>query len=111
MTKKLSATVRLCLSASEDFSAAFGPGTAQLLRGIEKNHSLNQASKEMGMAYSKAWKALKKTEQQLGFELIVRCGAKGSMLTEKGKAMLALYDTTLKAVQEAAKDVLEKENI
>lgn len=108
--KELSASIRLRLSCSEDFSSAFGPGTAQLLRGIEENRSLNQTSKDMGMAYSKAWKALKKTEQHLRFELIERHGPKGSTLTKKGKQMLELYDRALDAAVKAAQSVLDKED-
>ncbi|MGI6350000.1 MAG: LysR family transcriptional regulator [Eubacteriaceae bacterium] len=108
--KKMSASIRLCLSGSEDFSTAFGPGTAQLLQGIEKYHSLNKACKDMGMAYSKAWKAIKKTEEQLGFELIERHGPKGSSLTTKGEKILRIYEKMQEALQRTVQEIFEKED-
>lgn len=78
---------------------AFGPGTARLLQGIQKYESLYRSAAEMGMAYSKAWKSLRATEENLGFALITRLGPRGSRLTEEGEAFLERY---LKA-EEAAK--------
>lgn len=75
----------------KDLASAFGPGSATLLQGIKKYRSLNKAAKEMHMAYSKAWKRLKDTETQLGFALIERQGARGSILTPEGEEILALF--------------------
>lgn len=58
--------VRIKRKTEED-PAYFGRGVADLLHGIEKYHSLNQAAKEMGMAYSKAWRIVGEAEQALGF--------------------------------------------
>lgn len=57
--------VRIKRKTEED-PAYFGRGVADLLHGIEKYHSLNQAAKEMGMAYSKAWRIVGEAEQALG---------------------------------------------
>lgn len=35
---------------------AFGPGVAQLLKGIEEMGSMQKAAEKMGLSYSKAWK-------------------------------------------------------
>ena len=46
---------------------AFGPGVAQLLKGIEEMGSMQKAAEKMGLSYSKAWKMMKTAEQELGF--------------------------------------------
>ena len=89
----------------DDLMYAFGPGTASLLRGIKQHHSLNQAAKKMGMAYSKAWKSIRATEEQLGFSLIERRGPNGSILTENGEAVLKLFDEMVEAAHRVAGEV------
>ena len=70
---------------------AFGKGCVMLLEGVEREHSLNKAAKNLGMAYSKAWKLMNDAEEQLGCPLIFREGAKGSTLTPQGEQALAAY--------------------
>lgn len=86
-----------------DFS--FGKGVAGLLAGVEQHSSLSQAAKNMGMAYSKAWKIIKTTEEHLGEALIERLGARGSKLTEKGQLYLNFYKRAETAALEAIKAV------
>ncbi len=61
----------------------------------------------MGMAYSKAWRVLGTVERQLGFPLIERKGPKGSNLTDKGRQFLAMYDEIERAVNDAARKILD----
>ncbi len=96
------------LRKGDDFKTAFGPGTACLLKGIERTGSINQATKDMGMAYSKAWKVLRVAEEQLGFPLIERNVPSGSSLTEQGRKFLAMYDQMQEAANQAVQEVLEK---
>ena len=63
----------------------FGRGVADLLHGVKEYHSLNQATKEMGMAYSKAWRIVRQAEKTLGMPLLVRMGKNGSVLTPDGE--------------------------
>lgn len=56
---------------------AFGRGIARLCEGVERTGSLNKACKEMGMAYSKAWKIMHNTEHWV-------------LLCWKGRAHVAL---------------------
>lgn len=88
----LSTVVRLTITnpASEEKSA-FGPGIAQLCSGVREYGSLNASAKAMHMAYSKAWRILKDTEETLGIQLLLRDGAHGSKLTEEGNALLDTY--------------------
>ena len=74
-------------------NAEFGPGVAALCAGVRDLGSLNAAAKSMGMAYSKAWRILKQTEESLGFELLARDGARGSSLTRRGQALLQSFET------------------
>ena len=72
--------------------AVFGRGVAMLCRGVRDSGSLNKAAKSLSMAYSKAWRIMKQTEESFGFYLLDRDGAHGSTLTEKGETLLALYE-------------------
>lgn len=84
---------------------AFGPGVAQLLRGVEATASLSEAAKLMGMAYSKAWKILHAAEKSLGFIMIKRRGAIGSVLTPEGKNLLESFDKMQSAAENAVLDI------
>lgn len=90
MTMK--ATARLTLrSMDSDIPGAFGHGCVYLLQGVAEEHSLNKASKRMGMAYSKAWRIMKEAEAHLGCKLLDRNGARGSTLTPEGEEVLSAY--------------------
>ena len=84
----------------------FGPGVAELLHGVEQRGSIRAACREMGMAYSKAWKILKRAEEDLGFALLVReaggSGGGNAVLTPEGRDFLRRYDAFTHAVQREA---------
>lgn len=73
----------------------FGEGPYRLLLGVERTGSLRAAAMEMGMAYSKAMKLLKRAEEVLGFPLTRRSAGGtsggGSCLTEAGKEWMERY--------------------
>ena len=83
----------------------FGPGTCELLERVRETRSLNQAAKDMGMSYSKAWKSLKNTEESLGIQLLVRKGPQGSILSKEGNELVQSYQKALMRVE----SVIEKE--
>lgn len=87
-------------SPSGKSASVFGPGIAALCRGVEETGSLNAAAKDMGMAYSKAWRIIKDTEDALGVQLLIRDGARGSTLTEEGAKLVAAYDKLDQRAQE-----------
>ena len=90
MTMK--AKARLTLHCMDDkIPGAFGHGCVLLLQGVAEEHSLNKASKRMGMAYSKAWRIMKEAEAQLGCKLLDRDGARGSTLTPEGQEVMEAY--------------------
>jgi len=80
----------------------FGPGPARLLLAVKQGSSLKQASEQMGMAYSKAWRILRNAESQLGFPLLMKkrggVGGGGSSLTAEAEKLLNQYLAFQKAV-------------
>ena len=88
--------------------AIFGKGVADLCRGVEKFGSLNAAAKQMHMAYSKAWRIVKETENDLGVQMLNRDGAHGSTLTPEGTKILDAYFAVSESVQAFAENELDK---
>jgi molybdate transport system regulatory protein len=79
----------------DNHGKAFGDGPYELLKRVEETYSLHRAAKEMGMAYSKAWRLIGAMEERLGFLLIERkvgglCGG-GSRVTSQGKDLMKRY--------------------
>ena len=90
----VTASARLILHNTDTgIPGAFGLGCVQLLEGVERERSLNRAAKDLGMAYSKAWRLMREAEAQLGVQLLVRDGARGSSLTPEGQRAVAAYRT------------------
>lgn len=88
----LQAEVRLSIHNPEsDSNSVFGKGVSNLCNGVRELGSLNAAAKSMGMAYSKAWRIIRDTEDALGIELLIRDGAHGSTLTDDGNRLLDAY--------------------
>lgn len=82
--------------------SVFGRGIAALCEGVRDTGSLNAAAKNMGMAYSKAWRIIKDTEAALDVQLLDRDGAHGSTLTQDCIKLLDMYQDVEKAAQERA---------
>lgn len=90
--KSLEAHVRLFIrNPKSDSDSEFGRGIAELCRGVRQHGSLNAAAKAMGMAYSKAWRIIRDTEEALGLQLLERDGAHGSTLTKQADVLLDAY--------------------
>ena len=81
-------------------TSAFGPGVA-------KHGSLNASAKAIRMAYSKAWRILKDTEESLGVQLLLRDGAHGSTLTEEGNRLLDAYLSIQGKLSEEAQELFD----
>lgn len=105
-TAELTCTLRVSLCRERSF---WGPGVSSLLHRIEEEHSLRAAAQKMNLSYTKAWRIVHEAEVGLGFALIesVNGGAKGggSIVTQKGKALLGVYDDLIRTVEE----VLQRE--
>lgn len=90
----------------------FGPGTAELLEGVDRWGSLRASAQEMGMAYSKAWTMFRKAERILGYPLLERevGGARGgsSRLTPRGRELLEGYRRLENAVNQTGAQMMEE---
>ena len=90
----------------------FGPGMATLMGLVRDTGSLTAACREMNMAYSKAWKMVKKAEQDLGFLLMEgrRGGEKGgnTVLTDKGEEFLLEYEKFAEEIKESIASIFDK---
>ena len=91
-----------------EHAAGLGKGIVELCELVDDLGSLNRAAKEMGMAYSKAWKIVKNTEQALGFELFVRRGASGSSLTNEARELIGIYRSVEQEAWERANELLQR---
>ena len=78
----------------------------ELLEGIGRTGSINHATKEMGMAYSKAWKVINNAEAKSGLTLVEREGPGGSKLTKEGQDLVHLYRELSSQAQQAIDDLL-----
>lgn len=85
---------------------AFGKGLVDLLEGIDRSGSINHATKEMHMAYSKAWKIINNAEARSGLTLVEREGPGGSRLTREGQDLVHLYRELASHAQQAIDDLL-----
>lgn len=103
--KGLEPSVRLSVTNPNSKSnSVYGKGIYNLCKGVRDKGSLNASAKEMGMAYSKAWRIIKETESALGVQLLNRDGAHGSSLTDEGAKLLDIYASI---EQELSKKALE----
>ena len=88
----LTPSIRLSIkNPNSESGSVFGRGIADLCLGVREKGSLNAAAKSIGMAYSKAWRIIKDTEETLDVQLLLRDGAHGSTLTEDGNRLLDAY--------------------
>lgn len=92
----------------------FGPGPAELLEGIQREGSIAQAAKHMGMSYKKAWDIVEdlNTRSSIVFVRSQKGGRAGgsAVVTEEGARFLARYrqlTDNLNAVIEKETDLLK----
>lgn len=90
----------------------FGPGVEQLLWLVNETGSLQTASVQINMSYSKAWKIIKRAERDLGFKLMERhVGGSGggfSKLTAKGLEFVNQYTSFRQELCVCADQLFEK---
>ena len=103
------ARIKLTLHTQERF---FGPGICELLDKIQQTGSIQAASKEMEMSYTKAWKILNRAEKEMNRNLITRVngGKNGgsSTLTEEGLQAVRDYREMEAKLSEEADELLRK---
>ena len=73
----------------------FGIGICELLTRVEATGSIRRAASDMGMSYSKAWQIVRRAEEHLGLELMVRrAGGKGggcSAVSDEGRWLVGAF--------------------
>ena len=93
MNKKITFGLKLMLS--DDDSAFFGPGSAELLRRIERTGNVKEAASEMGLSYTKAWTIIRNAKRGIGADAVKSCkggiGGGSAALTEEGRRLLESY--------------------
>ncbi len=91
---------------------AFGDGPYELLRRVQRTGSLLQASQQMGMSYSKAWRLIRTLENRLGFLLLERRvgghSGGGSHITPKATDLMIRYGRFQKDVKKIFKKLYRK---
>lgn len=106
---ELQTSVRLSITNPRSkTNSVFGKGIFDLCLGVRQYGSLNAAAKAMGMAYSKAWRIIRDTEEALGVQLLIRDGAHGSNLTPEGERLLDLYARISKEISEKALELYQE---
>ena len=70
-----------------------GRGRDNILKAVEKQHSLNAAAKELGMSYRAAWGRLKASEERMDKKL-VNSGVreKSLQITPQARAIIERFE-------------------
>lgn len=88
-----SPNIRVRLMGAQPF---FGPGVAELLRGIQACGSIQGACERMGLSYSKSRIMLRRLEEELAYPVVKRSkggvGGGSACLTDAGLALLTGYE-------------------
>ncbi len=90
----------------------FGTGIAELMEKVDRDGSMSAACREMGMAYSKGWKIVRRAENQLGYPLMdgKRGGSGGGkmVLTSQGRELLDRYREMENEINRLAQEVFTR---
>lgn len=90
----------------------YDPRLSMLLHLVEDTRSVRDACSLMQISYSAAWNMLNHVEDELGFPLVTRIRGgstgSGSVLTEKGKALMDAYDNFSEHLNSEARNLYNK---
>lgn len=96
----------------KDGEKVFGRGPLILLETVDKLGSLNKASNELNMSYSKAWSIINRAETLLGYSLMIThtggIDGGGSTLTPKAKLLIENYKNFCKESEESLEALYKK---
>lgn len=88
-----------------------GPGRVELLERIEETGSINQAAKQMGMSYKKAWEMVNSLNAQTKNPVVItQTGGEkggGTTITDEARELIRYY----RQVRERFKRFLEEESL
>jgi molybdate transport system regulatory protein len=84
----------------ENGKVIFGKGRDNILKSVEKQHSLNAAAKELGMSYRAAWGRLKASEERMDRKLVETTVKEKSLhLTSQARAIIERFEKLEKDVE------------
>lgn len=90
----------------------YDPRLSMLLHLVEDTRSVRDACSLMQISYSAAWNMLNRVEDELGFPLVTRIRGgstgSGSVLTEKGRALMIAYDHFSEHLNKEARELYSK---
>ncbi|WP_297812570.1 winged helix-turn-helix domain-containing protein [uncultured Finegoldia sp.] len=90
----------------------FGKGTYLLLLEIQKTGSLNKASKNLKMSYSKAFNIIKSSEKIYGEKFLSTeiggTNGGGSTLTKAGLQLIKEYENAISIFEQSCQNLSEK---
>ena len=105
----VTARVKLMLCREDRF---FGPGVCELLERIRETGSIQAAAARMEMSYTKAWRILKRAEEETGRHLITRtAGGKNggsSSLTPEGRRAVNAFREMEQRLQKESERILSE---
>lgn len=98
---ELKPRMRVKIWLEDEGRMVFGPGCAMLLRAIEEYGSLSAGVRALGMSYRAAWGHIKKVEDALGADLVLKEGGNkgGYSLSPRGRELLEAYERWYAAVE------------
>ncbi len=98
--------------SSEKVDGLFGDGKWKLLKAVEKHGSIQKAADELGRSYRKAWGDIKRAEEGLGRQLVIkiRGGTSGgsTQLTDFGLQLLKAWKSYRAEVKSGLKKAYKK---
>ena len=89
-----------------------GIGRLKLLKAIQETGSMNEAAKQLGMSYKKAWKLVKVMNNNYGEDLVTKLsggkGGGGAFITHEGLKLVEKYEDTLNSIREQVGSIEEE---
>ena len=90
----------------------FGDGPCDILQRVERTGSLRQATEEINMSYSQAWRLIRSLEKELGFPLLIKkAGGErggGSQLTPQAGELIQRYQFFSNAARIALQEIFDQ---
>lgn len=106
---EMTCQIKLTLNRKKRF---YGPGTAQLLKLIDRTQSVKAAANAMNISYSKALQMIRTIEKGLGFKVVEKkqggTGGGESFLTEEGREFTRKYEKFNSEVGECVREIYKK---
>ena len=94
-----------------DSKSFLGKGRIELLKKIDKYGSISKAAKDMKMSYKAAWDLVdiinKLAKENVVEKISGGKGGGGSVVTEYGKKLIALFDEAEEKYKQSLKDIEE----